>query len=73
MATLTLKRKPAPKPDVVGCFAVMRQSSNSKAMRFTKFHDDQGESEREAARLSDLIGKRFLVVRVESCFDPVAP
>lgn len=70
MATLTLKKKPA-LPDVVGTFAVMRQSENTKSMRFTRYHATKEVAATEAARLrEDRPDQTFLVVQVLECLRP---
>lgn len=73
MATLRLKKpvqtstpiERRPLVNLDGLFAVMRQSRNSKAMRFTCIHDTEQSAMEEAKRLVVKVpGSRFLVMRV---------
>jgi len=73
MATLSLKKpvqksapiERAPLQDLTNRYAVMRQSRNSKAMRFTCTHDTEQSALDEVKRLLVKVpGSRFLVMRV---------
>jgi len=78
MATLRLK-KPAPTSAPIdrrpltnldSLFAVMRQSANSKAMRFTCIHETIEAASDEARRLVIKVpGSRFLVLQVIASFE----
>lgn len=60
MATLTLKKKPrlsrnilgTPASEMLGKYAVARQLSDVKSVRFTCYHDSLESAESEAERLS---------------------
>ena len=71
MATLTLKKPPNRecvddnRVDILGAFAVMRQSRNFKSLRFTELHKQYADAKREAQRLAKINPtERFVVVFV---------
>jgi len=73
MATLKLKKKPRtsrnilgmPASDMLGKYAVARQLSDVKSVRFTCYHDTRESAEEEAARLAKTANHyRYFVLEI---------
>jgi hypothetical protein len=74
MATLSLKKKKASPPNqigdkplenLMGLYAVMRQSHKSKSIRFSCVHETRLEASAEAARLNaESLASRYLIVHI---------